>query len=290
MNKTRCVLITGASGFIGSALVDHFSTKGWNVIAAQRSTPLSVSSRVRFAKYDMKESFDPTLLNGVDCIIHAAYIKSDAKNSNAYELNLRSATEILAASRKSEVSKNIFISSMSAQPDAVSVYGKQKFAIEKLFNESKDAIVRPGLVIGNGGLVKNLCRMFRAGRFVPLIGGGEQPLQIIQINELVNSIELIIEKDLKGRLTLAHPEVYSFRTFYKTLGECIGKRPVFFSVPYIFPLMFIRFARLLNLPLGITEDNLRGLQKMRAVDTKPDLKKIGAELSDLKTALSKTKL
>jgi len=60
---------------------------------------------------------------------------------------------------------------MSAHDGAESVYGRQKLAIEQLFNTKKDISLRGGLIIGNGGIVKEMVMFMRSKHLVPLIGG-----------------------------------------------------------------------------------------------------------------------
>ena len=149
------IIITGANGFIGTKLVNYFSSKNWNVIAFVHHLPKEKLENVVYREYDLTKSQNEDSFIHADYMIHAAYMKKEM-HPNAFEINIQGAKDLLSASRKYNLKKNIFISSMSSRPDALSDYGKQKFIIEKLFNTKEDVIIRPGLVLGDGALAKEI--------------------------------------------------------------------------------------------------------------------------------------
>jgi nucleoside-diphosphate-sugar epimerase len=132
-NKKKTVIITGASGFLGSALVEYFKQQGWQVIALVRNAGGYSAPGVTYVEYDLSKPFDDSVFAGADYLVHAAYVKYDSKNPDALKINLDGAKRLLKASRQHKLKKNVFISSMSAHSGAESVYGKQKLAVEKLF-------------------------------------------------------------------------------------------------------------------------------------------------------------
>lgn len=290
MNKVAkpTILITGAGGFVGQELVAHFARLGWNVRALVR-TPKNYTNteHVTYRAYDITKRVNDELFDGADYLIHLAYIKYDRKTPNAKEVNIAGAKNLLKASRKHKLKKNIFMSSMSAHEDAVSVYGKQKLAIEALFNTKRDVSIRSGLIIGDGGIVKNMVGFMKSKRLVPLIDGGHQPLQTIAVYDLAKVMQKIIEKDVSGVLTIATPRVYSYREFYQAIAHELGIKVAFVPVPFVALLGAMRAVSLLHLPLSVGEDNLWGLKKLRAADTAADLKRIGVRLDELEAALKK---
>ncbi len=288
MSKT--VLITGASGFVGSNLIKHFAEKGWQVKALVPAYEKVHVKPASFVEYQINKPFDETVFADADYLIHLAYMKKDRQNPDAFEQNVEGAKKLLAISRKHKLQKNIFMSSMSAQEDALSTYGKQKLAIEKIFNGTNDVVLRSGLVIGRGGLMKETVKFMRSKRVVPLIDGGLQPLQVISIYDLVTIMDKMLGNNLSGNFTIANPNIYSYRQFYQTIAKQLGIKVVFVPLPFIIPHLAIRTIHLLHLPLNITEDNLLGLKKLRSVDTNPDLRRIGIELDSLEVMLPKLRI
>lgn len=289
MSKQPVVAITGANGFLGSVLQKHFLAKGWQVRALVR-TPGKPKKNLSYATYDLTQPIDDTILTGVDYLVHAAYVKQTSARSGAFDSNVLGAKQILAASRANKLKKNVFISSMSSHPGAISVYGRQKLRIEKTFNGKQDISLRPGLIIGNGGLVKNLVTFMKKRRVAPLIGGGKQPLQIVSVDDLAIAIDTALTSTASGIYTIAHPTVYQYKDFYKKVARHLHIRVLFLPIPFGLLLALFNLVDFLHLPLAVGKDNLLGLKKLIAVDTAPDLKKLGLTLDDLDQALKKSDL
>ena len=282
------VFITGAGGFVGSQLVRFLAARGWNVTGLVRDpASFEVHENVRYVAHDLGKPFDGAILEGVDYLIHAAYVKFDRAHRDAFEVNVSGTERLLAAARECGVKKSIFISSMSAHEGAVSIYGRQKLAIESLLDASNDVILRCGLIVGNGGIVRQMANFLRTKRVVPLVDGGAQPLQIIGIHNLLQVIEQVLKGDLYGRFVVANPEVYAYKELYTAMGGRLGVKPIFIPVPFFVLLAGMRAIGLLRLPLAVNEDNLWGLKKLRAVDNSADVKELDVRLDSLHEALAR---
>lgn len=285
----KTIVITGTTGFIGSYLVDYFSGQGWHVRALARKPLAMKNKNVTFFSYALGQPIPDKAFAGADYVIHAAYSPQTRGQTDALALNIKGAEQLLAASRKHAVKKNIFISSMSARSDAQAVYGKQKYAIEQLFATKRDANARLGLVIGNGGLVERMITFMKTTHLVPLIGGGEQPLQIIAIADLAKALQAIITKDIDGVVTIANPKSYSYKAVYKAFARSAGIRVRFLPVPYSLLGAGISTSQFLRLPLGFTKDNLLGLKQASAVNNVKDITKLGLKPLSLDEALQARK-
>lgn len=291
MSKNPTILITGAGGFLGTTLVEYFTAKNWQVVGLVRGAKdRPAQKNVRYAEYDLAKPFAADICKGVDFVVHAAYVKFDRKNPDAMDVNVQGAKRLLAAARKYKVKKTVFVSSMSAHDEAVSVYGRQKLAIEKLFNGPHDAVLRCGLIVGDGGIVKQMAGFLKTKRVVPLVDGGRQPLQIIAVANLVQVIERVLIKDLSGLFTVANPKVYEYKELYMAIGNALGVKLIFVPVPFVALLAVMRAISLLRLPLAVNEDNLWGLKMLRSADNAADVKKIGLKLDNLEESLARSGL
>jgi nucleoside-diphosphate-sugar epimerase len=289
MNRERpTVFITGASGFVGSQLMRFLAARGWNVVGLVRDTEKSETRKnVRYVAYDLHKPFDGAIFEGVDYLVHTAYVKFDRAHRDAFEVNVSGTERLLAAAREHGVKKSIFMSSMSAHEGAVSIYGRQKLAIEALLDVSNDVILRCGLIVGNGGIVQQMANFMRTKRVAPLVDGGTQPLQIISVHNLLQVIEQVLERDLHGRFVVANPEVYAYKELYNAMGRQLGVNPMFVPVPFFVLLAAMRTIAFLRLPLAVNEDNLWGLKKLRAVDNAADVKELDVKLDTLHEALAR---
>ena len=286
--KQPTVVITGASGFVGTKLVNHFLDQGWKINALVRNAKKYRAKKdVAYFEYDLEKPVDEAAFKGADYLVHTAYVKYDRNHPDAMELNKKAAERLVAASRKYGLKKNVFMSSMSAHDEAKSVYGKQKLAVEEVFNTGGDVNLRFGLILGDGGLVKQMSEHIRTKRIVPLIDGGKQPLQVIGVYDLVRVIQRVIEQGLSGTFTVANPEVVTNKQFYQAVAKRLGVKAIFVPVPFFAILGAMRTINFLRLPLAVNEDNLWGLKMLRSVDNAEDLKKIGIKLDPLDTVLDK---
>jgi nucleoside-diphosphate-sugar epimerase len=286
--KKKTVIITGASGFLGSALVQYFKKEGWRVIGLVRNADKYSEPGVKFVEYDLSKPFDSKIFAGADYMVHAAYVKYDGNNPEALNINLEAAKRLIKASREHKLKKNVFISSMSAHSGAESVYGKQKLAVEKMFKGADCAIIRSGLIMGNGGMVKQMTDFMKSKHAVPLIGGGKQPLQVIAVYDLARVIKIILTENHTGTLTIATPEVYTYKAFYDALRKHLGIVVVFVPIPLVALLAIVKLTAVLHLPISINEDNVLGLKNLRSAETAADLRTLGLKLDNLDQILSKS--
>ena len=287
-SNTKTIAITGASGFLGAVLTDYFSSNGWQVIALVRDPSKQTKiSNVSYKEYDILKPVKASTLNNVDVLVHAAYVKYDADHPDALEQNVAGVQSLLSASHKAGVKKNVFISSMSSHDEAISVYGRQKLASELLFNPKKDVVFRCGLILGNGGIVREMALFMRSKHAVPLIGGGKQPLQVVGVADLARAVDAAATKPLTGRFVVATPQVYTYKQFYTSLTKSLKVKVVFVPLPFKALQLAFRTAALLRLPLGVGEDSLNGLKMLRSMESASDLEKLGIQLDDLETVLSR---
>ncbi len=256
--SSRAVLVTGAAGFIGSALVDGFAAAGWRAIGAGRVRPQSFTAEWR--PYDLRwPALPDALFEGVDAIVHGAYAKGE------YAVNVEAGSLLLAAARAHGIERVVFLSSLAAHEGALSVYGRQKLELQRRFAAAGALVVRPGLVLGDGSIFRTTCEYLRAHRFVPLIGGGEQPLQTVFVGDLVAAIVAAVGAGVKGIFTVAERDPVTYREFYREVGARLHVRPAFVPVPFAVADLAIRGAQALHVALPVDRENLLGLRAM-AVD------------------------
>lgn len=286
------VAITGASGFLGSVLTEYFLQKKWKVVALVRSADRKQAiPGVDYREYDIAKSISSAALKNVDYLVHAAYVKLNAKNPDAFTVNREGAKRLLAAAKQAGVKQSVFISSMSAHEDAISVYGQQKLAIEELFLKTKkNTVLRCGLIIGQGGIVQEMAAFMKSKHAVPLIGGGTQPLQAISVYDLCKVIGNSLEYGITGRFIAAHPQVYHYRQFYKALADQLHIQVAYIPLPYWLLQTVFRVAAILHVPLGVGEDNLKGLKKLKAMPSAKDMKTLRVKPLGLEAALKKIKI
>lgn len=190
------VLVTGATGFVGRAVIDRLSADGHEVVAAaRRDPPPGPEARVRWRVVGPVDGGTDwrDALQGVDAVIHLVARthrpggRADARA--AYRsVNVAGTRRLAEQARAAGVGRVVFVSSVKAQaeraerplgeddaPNPEDVYGMTKLEAER---ELADAlaggptaytIVRPPLVYGPGARanLRALARAVLAGWPLP---------------------------------------------------------------------------------------------------------------------------
>lgn len=268
------VAITGAGGFLGAALCRRLSAAGMEVHALARR-PASWSG-VRWHTYDLAGP-PPAVLAGVDVIVHAAFAMG-VSGPALEELNAAAAGRLLAAARAHRA-HFIFISSMSAHAGAVSSYGRAKWRIEQGLDPAVDAIVRPGLIIGAGGVYARMLASLRRTPVVPVFYGGVQPIQPIGLDDLVEGLQRIVAGRLSGVFNLGCSEPMTIRELYQRMLTATGRRRILLPLPGDLTVAGLRVAERLGLHLPLTAENLLGQKHLRACETASTLSRLGLSLT-----------
>lgn len=263
MSKT--IVITGANGFIGRYLTEYFSYLKYDVIALIHKTYKAAIKGVEYRQFDMNSFSGDIIPENALAIIHCAYIPWQ-KGNNSDEQNMKATSRLLQIARKKNVGKFVFLSSFSAFEDALSHYGKSKFQLEKLFDSHKDLIIRPALVKGDGGLWKNMGTTIQKNKFVPLIGGGNQPVQIIEIRLLAEVVIQGIERNISGYYNIADGKAYPIKELYRKFAKQKESKTFFIPIPYFIAKFLIKIMGIVSNNPPVTEENLLGLKQMKERD------------------------
>lgn len=273
MGKPR-VIITGANGFIGSYLVDYFIHKDFWVTAFVHSMPEKFTPTVKYLKFDLKNNIPEQPFKNADYVIHCAYSPAD-KNNEAFTTNLEGTKKLLELSKRNNIKKFVFLSSFSAHENAKSVYGRSKFEAEKLFNPEKDLVIKPGLVIGHGGLYLRISELIKKSKILPLIDGGKQMVQTLHIEDLAFAIEKGIKDDVSGILPLGVFKPLRMKDFYKGIAKSYGKNPIMIYLPAFLAQFAISIFQSLGIKTSVSKENISGLKHLKTYDTKESCKELG---------------
>jgi len=262
MNKPKGkIIITGAGGFIGSFLTDKFSENSYQVIAFARNKINIPNSNVGFKKYNLNDTIDYESFEGATAIIHCAYIK-DKDDKNAQSKNIEGTAKLIEYARRKGL-LFVFLTSMSAHEKSESNYGKTKFIIENMLDENKDLIIRPGLVIGAGGLYQSMKNLIKKTRIIPLIGNGNQQIQYVGIHDLANFIFDAVNKHIIGTFNICANQSISIKNFYKLIAQQENKKIVFLPMPYFLINFFLSISGFIGIRFGFDKENLKGVKNTK---------------------------
>lgn len=278
------VAITGAQGFIGQRLVAVLRAHGHEVIAFGR-TPLATGA---IHRWELGQKL-PDDCSTADVVIHlaSAALTSRASLKDAAELDVEGARMLLAQLRRwrrdGHRCRFIFLSSQSARPDARNVYGRSKWAIERLLAEADEIIVRPGLVYGDPptSVFASFDRLARLPA-VPIVAA-QRSIQPIEIGELCECLVQIATMGQPPKLIqLGAVEPLSFAEALTWAAVRAGRRP-----PLMIPMPAAPLRLLTNVADRVFRtqltERLDGLVGLQPLETAPSLATLGRTLAPLGT-------
>ena len=138
----------------------------------------------------------PETLAGVDALVHAAYDFSCTRWTDVARVNVDGSRRLLAAARRAEVDRIVYVSTVAAFPGARSMYGRAKLEIERMAMGLGATIVRCGLVWGprGGAMFGALRHAVERLPVVPLVAPANLPVMLVCEDDLVELGEVVTDE------------------------------------------------------------------------------------------------
>lgn len=256
---TKKILITGASGFIGSFLIEKGLKKGFEVWAGIRkssSKEYLKDSRIQFIDlfFNDKDKLTSQLkefaaVHGkFDYIVHNAGITKCLNTEDFDRINFQNTANFIDAliNSNSIPEKFVLMSSLSAfglgdeknytpikltdKPNPNTAYGKSKLKAEQYLQAKKSfpyIILRPTGVYGPRE--KDYFLMIKTVRSGLDVGAGFKPqhLTFIYVKDLVDAAYLGLKSDVSNKAYfVADGDVYTDKEYTALVKEVIGRKHV----------------------------------------------------------------
>ena len=234
--------LSGASGFIGQALIKKIREKGWNVRIINRDS-LSMPD----------DMFLKEKIEGADAVINLAGASVSMKWTPAYKQELidsrvNTTRKIVSAINQARQKPAVFLSasaigiydSVHTHNEASTDYSDSFLAhVCKLWEQealkaetsTRLIIFRLGVVLGSsGGALAKMYKPFSIGLGGKL-GNGDQPVSFIHLDDLAEALFFSMENQaVSGIMNAVSPIASSNYEFSDKLGKVLGQ-PVWFTVP-----------------------------------------------------------
>ncbi len=275
------ILLTGATGFIGSQTARTLRTRGLAVRALVRPGSDASALQALGCEIAVGELKDTASLEraclGVDTVVHLVGIIREKPPEITFErVHTEGTRNLLAAAKARGVRKFIYISAIGSRSGAVARYHQTKWAVEQMVRESGLAwtILRPSVVFGPGDDFINLLAndLVKTPPFIPVIGEGTNRLQPLSVKDLAEVICRCVESETHvGQIyELGGPEQLSLRDILGVIADQLQVRKPFISIPLalVKPAVAIGSAIAPQL-LPITSDQLTMLQEDNITAQKP---------------------
>ncbi|MGK2961190.1 MAG: NAD-dependent epimerase/dehydratase family protein [Gemmatimonadaceae bacterium] len=250
--RRRVALVTGASGFIGSHLVEALVPRDWRVRCLVRKT-----SRLKWLPTD-----DVTLINGaieepgedldravknVSVIFHLAGLTSAAEDESYEAVNVEGTRNLVQAMQRSAPEALlVFCSSLSAagparrrpvnetdEPAPITAYGRSKLAAEQVVTESglDHLIVRPPAVYGPRDV--DILAAFRLAKYglALRVAPPGQRLSMVHAEDLARGLVRAAEAEGRGVYYMTDGMIHTWEGIMEQIARAVGERPRVIGVP-----------------------------------------------------------
>jgi nucleoside-diphosphate-sugar epimerase len=260
------IAITGATGYLGSVLSEHLSSRGDEVVALTRRRPERAVSEWRH--FELGRPLDVAIFQDVDTLIHAAWVLSGKDTSQLWRENVIGSRRLIEAAVTAGVQNVVFVSSMSAYFGTRQTYGLMKLAVERTALDMGCVVVRPGLVYGEspGGMAGTLRKISRLPLW-PRFKSAK--LFLAHEDDVAHAIATVIEHydELSGQVIgLANPRPVDLPSIFAGLSAEHERRPSL-PVPAGPVMAALRLLELAGVPFPFRSDSLLGL--IEAADVLP---------------------
>ena len=284
------VLVTGASGFVGSAVLDELLQRGYAVNALVHRHdlgPRGASVRtIRGGLFDARALDDA--MAGCDAVIHLVGIimEKPSQGITFERIHFEGTKNVVDAAVRNGVRRYVHMSALGVRPDAISAYHRTKYLAEQYVRASglDWTIFRPSLIHGPRGEFMQMEAKWARGAappflFMPYFGagfmgrGGAGKLAPVYVGDVARAFVDALEKpNTIGEVyPLAGPDQLTWPELHRTCARVlVGRERWVMAIPvwkaklltYIVPGSLLPFNR--DQVIMSQENNTTDLAKFKA--------------------------
>jgi uncharacterized protein YbjT (DUF2867 family) len=280
MAAMRRVFVTGATGFVGRAVIHALRAHGHAVrCLVRRGSERDLRGLEAIERVE-GDILSPASLErdmaGCDTVVHlVGIIRENPGTLSTFErIHTQGTVNVLDAAGATGIRRYVHMSALGVRPGARARYHRTKWAAEEAVRASPLpwTIFRPSIIYGRGDqFVNMLAGMVRRYPVVPVIGGGQQRLQPIPVEQVAEGFARAIELEtsVKHTYEACGPDAVTMVQLLDLIGAAHGRtrvRKVHVPISLMRPLSRL-LHRLPGFPL--TPDQLLMLEEDNVGDPQP---------------------
>ena len=257
------ILVTGATGFVGRALVPRLVESGTPVRVLVRPSkttpqlPRGVALQVAVAHLNDERGVRAAL-SGVDTIIHLATAEWKGRQPELNTVDIQGTITLLKAARAADVDRIVYLSHLGADKNSYFTIQRTKGIVEDHIRKSglEHLILRTSLLYGaNDAFTTRLAMLLAAAPGVfPLPSDGRTLLQPLWVEDLVTCVEWGLEDPALRNLSvdIGGPEFFTLHQILEIIMARIKVQRNFLSIPrpYLTPFAWLAEAIFSHPPIS----------------------------------------
>lgn len=244
MTATKLVAVTGATGFVGRALMEEAARQGLEIRALTRRPQIEMPG-IEWVPGDLHDRAAlARLVAGAEAVIHVAGVINAPDPVGFHAGNVEGTLQLVEAAVAAGVPRFVHVSSLSAREPALSAYGASKRHAEKIVSASglDWTIVRPPAIYGPHD--REMFELFRLARWgvIPMPPPGRA--SVIHVSDLARLLLALVPASEDVTQKVYEPDDgrergWSHRDLARAIGWAVGRRP---WVPHLSKAMLDRLA------------------------------------------------
>src|SRR5262245_22995523 len=298
VGAVQTVFVTGATGFVGRAVVHALRADGLKVrCLVRRGSERDLRGMEAIERVEGDVLARQTLdegISGCDAVVHLVGIIREHRASHVtFEaIHVDGTLNVLAAAAAAGVRRYLHMSALGTSVSARSRYHQTKWLAEEAVRASALAwtIFRPSVIYGKGdGLVSLLAWMVEELPVVPVIGEGRQKVQPVPVEQVAEGFRRAVARaeTVKQTYEVGGPDAVSMVDLIDAIGKALG-RPRVRKVHLPLGVMRIAARGLQTVPsFPLTTDQITMLEANNTCDPEPFFRTFGLTPIPLQTCLAR---
>lgn len=260
------ILITGATGLVGSTVARQFLAENHTVFAlfrpgSDRSLLADIENKIQWIEGDVLDiSSLEKAIEGVEYVVHTAAVVSFVPRDRKmmYKVNMEGTANVVNVCLKYEIKKLCHVSSIAAlgRPDSRKIIGGRDLVIdeEQRWEESPEnseyakskhlaelevwrgmaeglnaVIVNPTLILGEGDWSKSSTQIFRyVYQEKPFYTEGIA--NYVDVQDVARAVATLLFSDVSGERFLLNAGSISYQSLFNSIADAMGKKRPSFKV------------------------------------------------------------
>jgi uncharacterized protein YbjT (DUF2867 family) len=230
------ILVTGAYGFIGSAVTARLTQDGHKLVGVGRNVADAARKRpdIQWIAFDIGRAKSPDdwmpHLQGIDAVVNCAGVLQDGLADNVKAVQADGTIALFAACERAGIRRVIHISAIGVDRAQPTEFTATKLTADNdLAKRDLDwVILRPSVVYGRGAYGGSALLRAAAALpgFVPVFPDTGE-IQLVHLDDVCETIVFFLKADTLARVTLelAGPERLSFPAIVQRFRQWFGLRP-----------------------------------------------------------------